>query len=620
MFRMIASESLPPTEGCPFTMPAVQTPIARAGVCQDLNAWVETVARLTRPTIIHWCTGTAAESTRLRELMTRDGTLLPLDTKKHPGSFFSRSQPSRIEPSRTLLCSRSETEAGPSNCWADPVYMQEILTRQFDGCMQGRVMYVIPYLLGPAASPFSQVGVQITDSSLAAYATTLITRTGHVAMQRLRHQRHFFKGLHSLGTLDPEQRLACLFPDDQLALCHGSNHLDDMLTARHWHALKQGSIAARRRGGFAEHIAVLSITSPDGAKTYLGVAGPLGCGKSTLAQLIPPDRDLLAGWQLELVSDDITWLNWNDDGQLHAINPERGLCGLLRGVNRTSSNNTFDTIAAETVFSNTGLTLDRRAWWDGADEDPPTVCSDWRGREWTPAKHTSVSHPESRFVTSLERYPALSQEWNDPVGVPLSAILFCSRRSSTIPLVHETFDWKHGVYVGATLSSEPFGVEPNKANAAVFEPMGMRHDCGYHMADYWQHWLNQGRRENAELPRIYHVNWYRRDWTGKPMWPGYRENFTVLKWMVERLRGRGDAIRTPLGIVPTAEGLGLNSQQWSREAIRSLLEVEFDDWYKELDQREEFLVRFSTKLPPELLEENETLRRRIRNARKQPGR
>ncbi len=601
-------------------MPAALTPITRTGVSQDLNAWVEAVAQLTRPTIIHWCTGTPAEAARLQELMTREGTLLPLDSKKHPGSFYVRSQPTRTDASRTLLCSRSEAEAGPSNCWADPVYMQDVLTRQFDGCMQGRVMYVVPYLLGPAGSRFSQPGVQITDSALAAYATSVVAQTGNVALQRLRSSQSFFKGLHSLGTLDPEQRIACLFPEHHLALSHGSNHLDDMLAARLWHGLKQRSITARQHGGFAEHMAVLGITSPDGVTTYLGVAGPQGCGKSTLAQLVPPDHDLHSGWRLELISDDITWLNWHEDGQLYAINPERGLLGLLKGVNQQHNAQAVDAIAAETVFCNTGFTLDRRAWWDGASGDVPSVCSDWRSREWTPSKPTPASHPESRFLTPLSRYPALSKDWSSALGVPLSAILFCSRRSATIPLVHETFDWNHGVYVGATLSSEPFDVEPTKSTPAAFEPMGLRQDCGYHLADYWQHWLNQGRRAGVELPRIYHVNWYRRDWTGKLMWPGYRENFSVLKWIVERLRGRGDSLRTPLGIVPTAEGLGLHLPQWPREVLRSLLEVEFDDWYKELDQREEFLVRFSTKLPPELLEENEILRRRIRNARKQSGR
>lgn len=588
----------------------------RATVCRDLHGWVDEVARLTQPQIVHWCTGTESERLKLCDLMQHEGSLIGLNPQAHPKSFLAHTQPQGIEPSRRLLCCRIESEAGPNNGWADPTYMQTVVSEMLDGCMQGRVMYVVPYLLGVPGSPLREAGVQLTDSPLVALLTSTIARVGKPATARIQATGRFVRGIHSLGLPDADERLICHFPEADGIVCYGSNYPQDSVFALSAHARRLASVHARQQGWQAEHMSVLKVTSPDGEPTFVGVCGPTGTGKSTLSMLIPPDADLVSGWQLELISDDVTWLRWSEQGQLRAFNPLIGLCGTITNTNSHTNGNLQQAMRENAVFTNVGMTENRNAWWDDADGALPLACTDWSRRQWTPQSRRPAAHWNARYAIPIQQCPGLAPQWNDPIGVPLSAIVFCSRRSETIPLVHEATSWRHGVLTGATLSSERITYPHEAPTSPLFDPMGFRADCGYHLADHWQHWLDQARRPGVELPRIYHANWFRRDWNGRFIWPGYRENFRVLKWIIDRTRGRGDSTQTPIGVMPTAQGLGLTGMGWTRDTVRTLLEVDSEGWYKELDERDEFLARFSTRLPPELMEENDALRKRMRHARK----
>lgn len=591
-------------------------PHHRAAVCRDLNGWIDEIARLTQPQIVHCCTGTDAERDRLCELMQRDGSLLGLRMDSHPRSYLARTQTQGIDPSRRLLCCRSENEAGPNNGWADPAYMQSVLGEMLDGCMQGRVLYVVPYLLGVPGSSLTEAGVQLTDSPLVALMTSTVARVGRAAMNQIRQTGHFVRGIHAIGQTDADERLICHFPEDDGIACYGSNDPEDSVFALTAHARRLAGVHAHRGGWLAEHMAVLKVTSPDGEPTYIGVCGPTSTGKTTLSMSIPPDADVVSGWRLEIVSDHVSWLQFDQRGQLRAFNPLIGLCGPIANSNSHHCGNLQLALRENVLFTNVGLTSDRSVWWDHADGKPPLMCTDWSGRQWTPNSTRPVAHWDARYAIPLTQCPIVDPNWTDPTGVPLSAIIFCSRRASTVPLVHEASSWRHGVLMGATLNSERV-TTTDSVSSPLFDPFGQRLDCGYHLADHWQHWLDLERRPGAELPRLYHANWFRRDWSGRCLWPGYRENFRILKWIVDRTRGRGDSVSTPIGIMPTAQSLGLTGLAWTRETVRALLQVNSDEWLKELDERDEFLARFSTKLPPELMEENETLRRRIRYARHQ---
>jgi phosphoenolpyruvate carboxykinase (GTP) len=578
--------------------------------------WVDAVAQLTQPQIVHWCTGSEDETARLRELMLRDGSLQRLDEQTHPNSFLARSDVNdvaRVE-GRTFICSRQESDAGPSNHWSDPVYMREFLGGLFNGCMRSRVMYVIPYLLGPPGSPLARVGVQITDSPYVVANMCIMTRVGCDAIDEFNRQSSFVRGLHSTGNLDPEQRYICHFPDEDLIMSFSSNYGGNALLAKKCHALRLASIAARREGWLAEHMMVLGITSPDGVTTYVAGAFPSSCGKTNLAMLVPPDADLRAGWKIETLGDDIAWLRFGDDGRLYAINPEAGFFGVAPGTSRATNPNAIDMLRGNVLFTNVALRENRTVWWEGLDGMPPVTCTDWTGQAWTPDSGRPAAHPNSRFTVSARQCPCISPEFDNPEGVPISAIIFGGRRSTTMPLAFEAFNWQHGTYLGATLTSEKTAAAAGKVGQLRFDPMAMLPFCGYHMADYWQHWLEMGRRGGASLPRIYHVNWFRKDWGGRYLWPGYRENMRVLKWIVDRVRHRGSGETTPLGIMPTAQSLEAGSLRLAPQALEELLAVRPDEWYREIDRREEFLARFSDRLPQELLAENEALRQRIRDA------
>lgn len=584
---------------------------------REVVEWVDSVARHTQPSIVHWCTGASDERERLCELLVREGTLHSLDSERHPGSFYSRSDPNdvaRVED-RTFICSRSESDAGPSNNWMDPVYMREQMDRLFAGCMQGRVMYVIPYLMGPRGSELSQIGVMVTDSPYVVINMGIMTRMGSVALDEFRYHSTFVKGMHSVGTLNPEQRYICHFPEEQLIMSFSSNYGGNALLGKKCHALRLASAAARNQGWLAEHMMILGVTSPDGVTTYIAGAFPSACGKTNLSMLVPPDPDLAKGWKIETVGDDIAWMKFGEDGRLWAINPEAGFFGVAPGTSAATNPNAMQTMNANTLFTNVALTPDDSVWWEGMDGDAPAQCTDWMGNVWTPQMQTPAAHPNARFTVPASQCPCISPQWESAEGVPISAIIFGGRRSTTMPLVYEAFNWQHGTYVGATLTSEKTAAAAGAVGQLRYDPMAMLPFCGYHMADYWQHWLEMGKRKNVHMPRVYHVNWFRKDPSGNFLWPGFRENMRVLKWIVDRVRNRGSATETPVGMIPTPQALELGGFGWSQEVMDELLAVNPAEWYKEVEQREEFLSHFSDKLPSELLEENQALLQRIQNAR-----
>ncbi len=582
----------------------------------ELVAWVETVARLMHPQIVHWCTGTEDEAERIFELMLRDGSVEKLDALLHPNSYYVRGDVEDVERSadRTFICSLNEDDAGPGNNWMDPVYMRELMAQLFSGCMQGRVMYVVPYLLGPPGSPAARVGVQVTDSPYVVANLRLLNRIGRVALEHFGNQADFVKCIHSVGTMDPEHRYICQFPEENLIISVNTNYGSDAMLSRKCHALRLASVQARHEGWLAEHMTVFGVTSPDGVRTFMAGAFPASCGKTNLAMLLPPDADLAKGWKVEVIGDDIAWMHFGDDGRLYAVNPEAGFFGVATGTSSESNPTAMDTLRANAIFTNVAMTEERSVWWEGLDGDVPESCVDWTGKRWEPECGRPAAHPNSRFTVPATNCPLLSDEWDSPQGVPISAIIFGGRRSTTMPLIYEAFNWQHGTYIGATLSSEMPTTVAGAVGPLRFDPMAMQQFCGYHMADYWQHWLKMGRRQGADMPRVYHVNWFRKDWGDRYLWPGFRENMRVLKWIVDRTRGRSDARETAIGMIPEPQSLELSDFGWTPEFIDELLAVKTDEWYKEVDRREEFLSRFSSKLPQELLVENDALRKRIQNA------
>ena len=605
---------LPPT---PDPTPVGQDSIVQQSpMNQELIAWVETVARLTQPQIVHWCTGTDEEAERIFELMLRDGSVEKLDALIHPNSYYVRSDVEDVERSadRTFICSLSEDDAGPSNNWMDPVWMRDQMAQLFNGCMEGRVMYVVPYLLGPPGSPAARVGVQVTDSPYVVANLRLVNRIGRVALEHFGNQTGFVKGIHSVATLDPEQRYISHFPEENLIVSVNTNYGSDAMLPKKCHALRLASVQARQEGWLAEHMMIVCVTSPDGVRTFVAGAFPASCGKTNLAMLLPPDADLEAGWKVEVVGDDIAWMHFGDDGRLYAVNPEAGFFGVATGTSSASNPTGMETLRSNAIFTNVAMTEERSVWWEGLDGDAPEFCADWTGRRWEPECGRPAAHPNSRFTVPATNCPTLSDEWNNPQGVPISAIIFGGRRTTTMPLIYEAFNWQHGTYIGATLTSEAPATAAGTVGPLRFDPMAMQPFCGYHMADYWQHWLNMGRRVGADMPKIYHVNWFRKDWGDRYLWPGYRENMRVLKWIVDRTRGRGDANETAIGMIPKTQCLELSDFGWTKEFMHELLAVKTDEWYKEVDRREEFLSRFSSKLPQELLDENDALRKRIQNA------
>ena len=578
-----------------------------------LEAWVESVARETLPVSVYWCDGSEGESHQLNEGLVRSGGFIRLNEKSLPNCFLARSDPrdvARVEE-QTYICSRSPDDAGPSNNWMAPDEMHARLAGILQGCMRGRTMYVVPYLMGPPGSPLSKVGVEITDSPYVVANLRIMTRMGRVALEALGSNGTFSRGIHSTVTLDPAQRHISHFPDENLVISCHSNYGGNALLSKKCFALRLASVLARDEGWLAEHMLILRLTDPQGRRTYMTAAFPSACGKTNLAMLIPPPRYAAAGWKVETVGDDIAWLKFGADGRLYAINPEAGFFGVAPGTSSRTNPNAIQTCQSNTIFTNVALRPDGTVWWEGFGGLPPNHAIDWRGRPWTPDSPEPAAHPNSRFTAPASQCPSIADDWEQPEGVPISAMIFGGRRSSVMPLVYEAPTWQYGVYVGATMASERTAAAAGKVGELRHDPMAMLPFCGYHMGDYFQHWLKLGQRGGAAMPRIFHVNWFKKDAAGKFFWPGFGESLRVLKWIAERCRGEGSATESPIGWLPTPEALDTAGLDLPPHSLDALLQVIPDEWIAETESRAAFLARFGDKLPRELNAENSALRSRL---------
>jgi phosphoenolpyruvate carboxykinase (GTP) len=573
--------------------------------------WVKQIASLTQPDRIHWCDGSEAERAALTQTACEQGVLIKLNQEKRPGCYYHRSHPNdvaRVEQC-TFICTPTAEEAGPTNNWMAPVEMHAKMRHLLNGAMKGRTLYVVPYLMGPPGSPLSKVGIELTDSIYVVLSMRIMTRMGRVAWAHLGAGGEFNRGIHSMLDLDPARRFIAHFPDQNTIISVGSNYGGNVLLGKKCLALRIGSFLGREQNWLAEHMLILGVESPTGEKTFVAAAFPSACGKTNFAMLVPPAH--FDGWKVWTVGDDIAWMKPGADGRLYAINPEAGYFGVVPGTNFKSNPNAMRCMERDTIFTNVALTPDGDVWWEGKDGEPPAECLDWRGQLWTPASKEKAAHPNSRFAAPMTNNPALAPEVNDPNGVPISAIIFGGRRADTMPLVYQSFDWVHGVYVGATMGSEMTAAAVGGHGQVRRDPMAMLPFCGYNMGAYFRHWVNI-RRSLTEPPRIFHVNWFRRDADGKLLWPGYGENMRVLKWIVDRCRGRAGAVETPLGWVPNARHLDLDGLN-GFEPVKfvSAQAIDRDEWRRELTMQHELFEKLNSHMPRELLYQRELLLARL---------
>ncbi|MBI3097502.1 MAG: phosphoenolpyruvate carboxykinase (GTP) [Planctomycetes bacterium] len=565
-------------------------------VNRALESWVEESARRCKPDKVVWCDGSDEEWGRLTSEAVAAGELIPLNPKLHPNSFLHRSAPNDVARTEhlTYINTRSKDDSGPTNNWRDPKQAYEQVGRLFEGAMKGRTMYVVPFVMGPLGSPFSKVGVEITDSRYVALNMRIMTRMGKPALDPLGDSDDFTRGLHSCGDLKEEHRAICHFPEDNTIWSVGSGYGGNALLGKKCLALRIASFLARGEGWLAEHMLIVGIQSPEGKITYIAAAFPSACGKTNLAMLVPPASQ--KGWRVWTVGDDIAWMRIGPDGRLWAVNPEAGFFGVAPGTSSKSNPNALATTGMNTIFTNVLLKPDGTVWWEGLDGAPPEGGTDWRGRPWTPGSKEKGAHPNSRFTAPAVQCPCISPEWENPNGVPISAILFGGRRARVAPLVVESFDWAHGVFLGATVASETTAAATGAVGVVRRDPMAMLPFCGYHMADYFGHWLEMGKRIKSS-PRIFHVNWFRQDSSGKFLWPGFGENLRVLRWVLDRVNGRGEARETPIGFVPTPNALDLTGLDLSPSAMETLLAVDREAWRGELPSQAEFFAKFGERLP-----------------------
>jgi len=566
-----------------------------------LREWVDQVAQATQPGKIHWCDGSHEEAQALIAEMKQDGLLSSLDEDGYPNCYLHLSDPNdvaRVEH-LTYVCTPQQQDAGPNNNWMSPDDAHVKMDALFDGAMQGRTMYVIPYCMGPVDSPYSRCGVEITDSPYVVINMKLMTRMGSRALERIEREGTFVKGLHSTGDLDPERRFIVHFPEELSIQSFGSGYGGNALLGKKCHALRIASHQARTEGWLAEHMLLMGLESPDGETHYIACAFPSACGKTNLAMLIPPES--MPGWKIWTLGDDIAWLHLDEDGQLRAINPESGYFGVVPGTNEKTNKNAFDMIHSDTIFTNVGRTADNKPWWEGKDVGEPAY--DWRGREYDPAEGPAA-HPNSRFTVHASNNSSYSSLMEAPEGVPISAIVFGGRRKELAPLVYEAKSWQNGVLVGAGVASETTAAMVGEVGVVRRDPMAMKPFCGYNFADYWSHWLSFTERTD-KLPKIFHVNWFRQDGDGHYLWPGFGENLRVLRWIIDRCENRIEARETPIGFLPNAEDIDTQDLDIDAKTMRSLTTINPLTWRKEMESIGEYLEGYGDRLPPELREEQQ---------------
>ncbi|KAF1717233.1 phosphoenolpyruvate carboxykinase (GTP) [Pseudoxanthomonas wuyuanensis] len=572
---------------------------------EALNAWVAEVAALTQPDRIHWCDGSDTENAALVRQMQADGSLLPLNADTHPNSWLHRSSPSdvaRVEH-LTFVCTPQQEDAGPNNHWMAPAEAHAKMDALFAGCMRGRTLYVVPYCMGPIDSPLARCGVEITDSPYVVANMRIMTRMGAAALARIEREGEaggaFVKGLHSIGELDPDRRFIMHFPGELTIKSYGSGYGGNALLGKKCHALRIASHQARSEGWLAEHMLIVGIENPQGETHYIAAAFPSACGKTNLAMLIPPEGYRQAGWKVWTIGDDICWMRPGADGRLYAINPEAGFFGVAPGTSQKSNPNALASIGRDTIFTNVAVTEDNQPWWEGLDKRTPK--RDWQGRSFDPV-NGPAAHPNSRFTVSARQCPSYSPRAEDPQGVPISAIVFGGRRASLVPLVFEARDWTHGVLVGAAMGSETTAAATGAVGVMRRDPMAMKPFCGYNFADYFAHWLSFDQA-GAKLPKIFHVNWFRKGDDGQFLWPGFGDNLRVLEWMIKRVKGQAEAVETPIGYLPDADTLNLQDLSLSDEARVKLFWFDQEGWRAEFDGIGQFLAEFGARTPQALKDE-----------------
>ncbi|GAB2586794.1 phosphoenolpyruvate carboxykinase (GTP) [Dyella jejuensis] len=569
-----------------------------------LERWVNDVAAMTRPATIHWCDGSDTEYRALVQQMLQSGDLIELNQQTHPGCYLHRSHPSdvaRVEH-LTFVCTDNEADAGPNNHWMDPAQAHAKIDALFDGCMEGRTMYVIPYCMGPIGSPLSRCGVEITDSPYVVANMRTMTRMGAAALERIEREGSFVKGLHSTGELDPERRFIMHFPEELTIKSYGSGYGGNALLGKKCHALRIASYQARREGWLAEHMLIVGIENPQGQTHYVAAAFPSACGKTNLAMLIPPEGYRQDGWRVWTVGDDICWMRPGTDGRLYAINPEAGFFGVAPGTSHASNPNALASISRDTIFTNVAVTADNQPWWEGL---PGTPVTDWQGRPYDPA-NGPAAHPNSRFTVSARQCPTWSPKAEDAQGVPISAIIFGGRRPSLLPLVMEARDWTHGVMMGAAMGSETTAAATGAVGVLRRDSMAMKPFCGYHYGDYFKHWLSFDK-PGAKLPKIFHVNWFRKGKDGKFLWPGFGENLRVLEWMIGRVDGTVRGIDTPIGTLPASGELKMEGLDLPRDVLAELLDIDGAGWQSELHAIGDYLDSFGPRLPERLRQEQQRI-------------